>query len=101
MARRIFFLLFDADKSMCVIVRLDLTLATAPLNCSPHIERACLLGRVISLRKEDMARVALPLEVDDECLTREAYLPQPAGKTPLIIGFNLSTRTFACVPWSS
>ena len=44
-----------------------------------------------------MAAVALPLEVDDECLTRDEVLPQPAGKTPLIIGFNLSTRTFAYV----
>lgn len=72
--RRVFFLLFDADKSM-----------------------GCLLGRILTLRREDITAVALPTEVDDACLTREAYLPQPAGKTPLITGFNLNTRTFACV----
>ena len=69
--RRIYWLLFQADKST-----------------------ACLRARTICLRLEDAANLMLPSEVDDEQITSAGILPQPFGKTPLISGFNISTNLF-------
>lgn len=69
MRRRIFFLLFGADKS-----------------------EAVLLGRPIRMREEDCYSLHLPEELDDEYITETRYLPQPPGVTSIITGFNASTR---------
>ncbi|EIN12545.1 hypothetical protein PUNSTDRAFT_97313 [Punctularia strigosozonata HHB-11173 SS5] len=69
--RRTFWLLFDADKSMSI-----------------------LLGRPICLRDEDCT-VHFPKELDDEYITPSAYLPQPHGKTALVSGLNYISRIFA------
>ncbi|KAJ3937594.1 MAG: fungal-specific transcription factor domain-containing protein [Lentinula lateritia] len=69
--RRIFWLLFGADKSMSI-----------------------LLGRPICLRDEDCS-VHFPKELDDEYITPSAYLPQPHGKTALVSGLNYTSRIFA------
>ncbi|KAG8936391.1 hypothetical protein FRC02_002615 [Tulasnella sp. 418] len=69
--RRVFWLLFGADKSMAV-----------------------LLGRPICLRDEDCT-LHFPREVDDEYITAHAILPQPPHKTAIISGFNYITRIFA------
>lgn len=69
--RRIFWLLFGADKSMAI-----------------------LLGRPICLRDEDCT-VHFPKELDDEYITPTAYLPQPHGKTAILSGLNYCSRIFA------
>ncbi|KAF5369496.1 hypothetical protein D9758_002585 [Tetrapyrgos nigripes] len=69
--RRIFWLLFGADKSMSI-----------------------LLGRPICLRDEDCS-VHFPKELDDEYITPSAYLPQPHGKTAIVSGLNYISRIFA------
>ncbi|KAF4617490.1 hypothetical protein D9613_006076 [Agrocybe pediades] len=69
--RRIFWLLFGADKSMSI-----------------------LLGRPICLRDEDCT-VHFPKELDDEYITPTAYLPQPHGKTAIVSGLNYTSRIFA------
>ncbi|GLB38250.1 putative fungal specific transcription factor [Lyophyllum shimeji] len=69
--RRIFWLLFGADKSMSI-----------------------LLGRPICLRDEDCT-VHFPKELDDEYITPSAYLPQPHGKTATVSGLNYISRLFA------
>ncbi|TFK27986.1 hypothetical protein FA15DRAFT_665740 [Coprinopsis marcescibilis] len=69
--RRIFWLLFGADKSMSI-----------------------LLGRPICLRDEDCT-VHFPKELDDEYITPSAYLPQPHGKTAIVSGLNYISRIFA------
>ncbi|OJA17171.1 hypothetical protein AZE42_00239 [Rhizopogon vesiculosus] len=69
--RRTFWLLFDADKSMSI-----------------------LLGRPICLRDEDCT-VHFPKELDDEYIISNAYLPQPRGKTALVSGLNYISRIFA------
>ncbi|KAL1715407.1 fungal-specific transcription factor domain-containing protein [Schizophyllum commune] len=69
--RRIFWLLFGADKSMSI-----------------------LLGRPICLRDEDCT-VHFPKELDDEYITPSAYLPQPQGKTAIVSGLNYTSRIFA------
>ncbi|KAF9527598.1 fungal-specific transcription factor domain-containing protein [Crepidotus variabilis] len=69
--RRVFWLLFGADKSMSI-----------------------LLGRPICLRDEDCT-VHFPKELDDEYITPSAYLPQPHGKTALVSGLNYISRIFA------
>ncbi|KIY71708.1 hypothetical protein CYLTODRAFT_418615 [Cylindrobasidium torrendii FP15055 ss-10] len=69
--RRVFWLLFGADKSMSI-----------------------LLGRPICLRDEDCT-VHFPKELDDEYITASAYLPQPHGKTALVSGLNYTSRLFA------
>ncbi|KAJ8080378.1 hypothetical protein PM082_017211 [Marasmius tenuissimus] len=69
--RRIFWLLFGADKSMSI-----------------------LLGRPICLRDEDCS-VHFPKELDDEYITPSAYLPQPSGKTAIVSGLNYISRIFA------
>lgn len=69
--RRTFWLLFDADKSMSI-----------------------LLGRPICLRDEDCT-VHFPKELDDEYIIHSAYLPQPRGKTALVSGLNYISRIFA------
>jgi len=69
--RRVFWLLFDADKSMSV-----------------------LLGRPICLRDEDCT-LHFPKEVDDEYITLAGVQPQPPGKTSLISGLNYISRIFA------
>jgi len=69
--RRTFWLLFDADKSMSI-----------------------LLGRPICLRDEDCT-VHFPKEVDDEFITPTGILPQPHGKTALVSGLNYISRIFA------
>ncbi|KIK69662.1 hypothetical protein GYMLUDRAFT_34056 [Collybiopsis luxurians FD-317 M1] len=69
--RRIFWLLFGADKSMSI-----------------------LLGRPICLRDEDCS-VHFPKELDDEYITPNAYLPQPHGKTAVVSGLNYTSRIFA------
>ncbi|KAF8558233.1 hypothetical protein OG21DRAFT_1220439 [Imleria badia] len=69
--RRIFWLLFGADKSTSI-----------------------LLARPICLRDEDCT-VHFPKEVDDEYITPSAYLPQPHGKTAIVSGLNYISRIFA------
>jgi hypothetical protein len=69
--RRVFWLLFGADKSMSI-----------------------LLGRPICLRDEDCT-VHFPKELDDEYITPSAYLPQPHGKTAIVSGLNYISRIFA------
>ncbi|KAJ7288465.1 fungal-specific transcription factor domain-containing protein [Mycena rebaudengoi] len=69
--RRIFWLLFGADKSMSI-----------------------LLGRPICLRDEDCT-LHFPKELDDEYITPSAYLPQPHGKTAIVSGLNYASRIFA------
>ncbi|KAI6166598.1 fungal-specific transcription factor domain-containing protein [Pisolithus thermaeus] len=69
--RRAFWLLFGADKSMAI-----------------------LLGRPVCFRHEDCT-VHFPREIDDEYITRNAYLPQPQGKTSIISGLNYISRIFA------
>lgn len=69
--RRIYWLLFQADKST-----------------------ACLRARVIGLRLDDAAGLLLPSEVDDEQITPTGIMPQPPEKTPLISGFNIVTNLF-------
>lgn len=69
--RRIYWLLFQADKST-----------------------ACLRARTICLRLEDAPGLRLPSEVDDEQITPTGVLPQPNGRTPLIAGFNIVTNLF-------
>lgn len=69
--KRIFWLLFGADKSMSI-----------------------LLGRPICLRDEDCT-VHFPKELDDEYITPTAYLPQPQGKTAIVSGLNYTSRIFA------
>jgi hypothetical protein len=53
-----------------------------------------LLGRPIALRDEDCT-VHFPKELDDDCITHTAYLPQPPGKTAIISGLNYTSRIFA------
>ncbi|KAJ7254326.1 hypothetical protein B0H12DRAFT_1115003 [Mycena haematopus] len=69
--RRVFWLLFGADKSMSI-----------------------LLGRPICLRDEDCT-LHFPKELDDEYITPSAYLPQPHGKTAIVSGLNYASRIFA------
>lgn len=69
--RRVFWLLFGADKSMSI-----------------------LLGRPICLRDEDCT-LHFPKEVDDEYITPNGILPQPSGKTAIISGLNYISRIFA------
>ncbi|KAJ7043966.1 fungal-specific transcription factor domain-containing protein [Mycena alexandri] len=69
--RRVFWLLFGADKSMSI-----------------------LLGRPICLRDEDCT-LHFPKELDDEYITPSAYLPQPQGKTAIVSGLNYTSRIFA------
>ncbi|EJD35204.1 hypothetical protein AURDEDRAFT_117434 [Auricularia subglabra TFB-10046 SS5] len=71
MRRRTFWLLFSADKSMSI-----------------------LLGRPICLRDEDCT-LHFPKEVDDEYITPNGILPQPAGKTAIVSGLNYCSRIFA------
>ncbi|KAL7411140.1 fungal-specific transcription factor domain-containing protein [Mrakia frigida] len=70
--RRIFFLIITADKSM-----------------------AALSARPIAMRPEDYYDVLPPRELDDEYITRDAYLQQPASQTAIIVGFNIISRIFA------
>ncbi|KAJ9116939.1 hypothetical protein QFC22_004597 [Naganishia vaughanmartiniae] len=67
--RRIFFLLFQADKSESV-----------------------LSGRPIRMREEECYSLRLPEELDDEYITETRYLQQPKGSTSVITGFNASIR---------
>lgn len=69
--RRIYWLLFQADKST-----------------------ACMRARTICLRLEDAPGLRLPTEVDDEQITANGILPQPLGRTPTIVGFNIVTKLF-------
>lgn len=69
--RRIYWLLFQADKSS-----------------------ACMRARTICLRLEDAPGLCLPTEVDDEQITSNGILPQPIGMTPVIAGFNIVTNLF-------
>lgn len=69
--RRIYWLLFQADKST-----------------------ACMRARTICLRLEDAPGLRLPTEVDDEQITANGILPQPLGRTPTITGFNIVTNLF-------
>jgi hypothetical protein len=69
--RRIYWLLFQADKSS-----------------------ACLRARTICLRLEDAQGLRLPAEVDDEQITVNGILPQPIGQTPVLAGFNIVTNLF-------
>ena len=71
MRRRMYWLLFQADKST-----------------------ACLRARTINLRLEDAADLCLPTEVDDEHITFNGIEPQALGRTPLISGFNTVTKLF-------
>lgn len=41
-----------------------------------------------------MQVLRLPTEVDDEFITSAGILPQPSGRTPLIVGFNVNTSLF-------
>jgi hypothetical protein len=38
--------------------------------------------------------IVLALRLDDELITPNGIMPQPAGKTPLISGFNVNTNLF-------
>ncbi|KIL67868.1 hypothetical protein M378DRAFT_73055 [Amanita muscaria Koide BX008] len=69
--RRIFWILFQADKSMSII-----------------------LGKPIALRDEDCT-VHFPRELDDEYITPSAYLSQPRGQTAIISGLNYCSRIFS------
>ncbi|KAF8312542.1 hypothetical protein DL93DRAFT_2114966, partial [Clavulina sp. PMI_390] len=69
--RRVFWLLFGADKSMAI-----------------------LLGRPICLRDEDCT-LHFPKEVDDEYITFNGILEQPRGTTAIVSGLNYITRIFA------
>ncbi|OCF71847.1 hypothetical protein I204_07107 [Kwoniella mangroviensis CBS 8886] len=71
MRRRMYWLLFQADKST-----------------------ACLVTRTICLPLEDAHNLLLPAEVDDEMITCDGILPQPPETTPLITGFNVNTNLF-------
>lgn len=51
----------------------------------PFINRACLANRIITIRQEN-GTTPFPTEIDDEFVTREAYLPQPTTRTPIIVG---------------
>lgn len=55
---------------------------------------ALLLGRPICLRDEDCT-LHFPAEVDDEYITLNGILPQPAGKTAVVSGLNYISRIFA------
>lgn len=39
----------------------------------------------------------MPLDVDDEYITRDGIFLQPPGKTPLVAGFNILTRISNCL----
>ena len=52
---------------------------------------AALLGLPKLLSDDDIDQ-ADPLEVDDECITKDGILPQPAGRVPLISATNAHTR---------
>ena len=52
---------------------------------------AALLGLPKLLSDDDIDQVD-PLEVDDECITKDGILPQPLGKVPLIAATNAHTR---------
>ena len=41
-----------------------------------------------------MQALRLPSEVDDEQITSAGIMPQPLGRTPLIVGFNVNTKLF-------
>nr|XP_019042669.1 hypothetical protein I302_08373 [Kwoniella bestiolae CBS 10118]OCF21599.1 hypothetical protein I302_08373 [Kwoniella bestiolae CBS 10118] len=69
--RRLYWLLFQADKST-----------------------ACLVTRTICLPLQDAHDLLLPAEVDDEMITGDGILPQPPGTTSLITGFNVNTNLF-------
>ncbi|GMK59474.1 hypothetical protein CspeluHIS016_0800800 [Cutaneotrichosporon spelunceum] len=69
--RRIYWLLFQADKST-----------------------ACNRSRTINLRLDDAPGLRLPTEVDDEQITSDGIIPQPPGRTPTIAGFNIVTNLF-------
>lgn len=69
--RRIYWLLFQADKST-----------------------ACNRSRTINLRLDDAPGLCLPTEVDDEQITPDGIIPQPPGRTPTIAGFNIVTNLF-------
>ncbi|ODO10748.1 hypothetical protein I350_01345 [Cryptococcus amylolentus CBS 6273] len=69
MRRRMFWLLFQTDKST-----------------------ACLLSRPIYLRLDDVADLQLPLEIDDEYITYNGVSPQPCEQVSLITGFNVMTN---------
>ncbi|KAH7101400.1 fungal-specific transcription factor domain-containing protein [Auriculariales sp. MPI-PUGE-AT-0066] len=66
--RRTFWLLFNADKGL-----------------------ALLLGRPVCLRDEDCT-LLLPKEIDDECITIEGITLQPTGKPAVVSGLNYITR---------
>ena len=52
---------------------------------------AAILGLPKLLGDEDIDQVD-PLEVDDECITKDGILPQPVGKVPLISATNAHSR---------
>lgn len=52
---------------------------------------AALLGFPKMLSDEDIDQV-LPLEVDDEFITKDAILPMPAGKLSVYVASNAHTR---------
>ncbi len=50
-----------------------------------------LLGLPMMLSDDDIDQ-ELPLEVDDTCITEEAVVPMPPGKTSLMAAFNAHVR---------
>lgn len=74
MRRRMYWLLFQADKST-----------------------ACLRARTICLRLEDAAALRLPSEVDDEQITPDGIMAQPLNQVPVLTGFNVTTNLFRYV----
>lgn len=50
-----------------------------------------LLGLPMMLSDDDIDQ-ELPLEVDDACITENAVLPMPLGKTSLMTAFNAHVR---------
>ncbi|KAL7423959.1 hypothetical protein Q5752_001544 [Cryptotrichosporon argae] len=69
--RRIYWLLYQADKST-----------------------ACLRSRTMLLRAADAPELVFPSAIDDEHITALGYLPQPADRPSVLSGFNVVATLF-------
>ena len=91
--RRIYWLLFQADKSTaCMRARsINLRLEDAAVSYPSTTFPALAFSGTAMLMQQQLR---LPAEVDDEQITPTGILPQPIGRTPIIAGFNIVTDLF-------
>lgn len=52
------------------------------------------MDRIIGLPSQECRLVALPRAIDDDCILATGFLPQPASRVPVIIGFRASVSIY-------